>query len=192
MFFLDQYQLSSANFLLSKNLRALRAISGETDLEAPDWAVSLWGATMLLELAPPQSSESGWSAEIPLHLRYLSSNGLKVASDQSLIPWPAIFWACPAEEGTKMNTNPFDRMNLGYDGLFGPRTMFHHLQPFSNGSLVEAITVPVLKLDQVGYLANITTAVVFVGAMWICWVLLKSTQLNITRRLRPDHANKND
>lgn len=74
-----------------------------------------------------------------------------------------------------MNTNPFDRINLGYDGLFGPRTIFYHLQPASGGeSLVEDIRVPVLDLQgsKMKGIESGTVIVVFVGFLWVCLRLL--------------------
>ena len=125
--FPDKYQLSSSLFLASKNLDSLVVVDGYTDLEAPDWAASKWGSAMLLSLAPPSSTIGNWTAEIPLHLRYLAPNA--AGQEPISVPWPVIFWACTAESGTKMSVNPFDRVNLGYDGLFGARTMFYHLSP---------------------------------------------------------------
>ena len=51
--FADKYQLSTSDpiFLGSHNLVSLRSISGETDLEAPDYLVEKWGSNLLLELA---------------------------------------------------------------------------------------------------------------------------------------------
>ena len=89
-----------------------------------------------------------------------------------------------------MDTNPFDRTNLGYDGLFGPRTMFYHLQPLSNRSLVESINVPVLEADQVRHLIFTTNAAILVGAIWICWVLLMSVLNKRTKKSHPGHAKK--
>ncbi len=72
-----------------------------------------------------------------------------------------------------MNTNPFDRVNLGYDGLFGPRTMFYHLQPISHGKpLVENLKVPVLDLMRANWVDGGTVGVVFLGFLWVCWRLL--------------------
>lgn len=79
-----------------------------------------------------------------------------------------------------MNVNPFDRVNLGYDGLFGPRTMFYHLQPRAagegsgngNGSLVEVVRVPVLDTRRAGWVEGGTVAVVLVGVLWVCWKLV--------------------
>lgn len=177
--------MSSPNFLASKNLHSVRFLAGETDLEAPVWAISKWGSAVLLELAPRRSSSSPrtagtvdqpgtfWHADVPLHFRYLppSRGGLAPVS----IAWPIVFWACPSEEGTKMNTNPFDRVNLGYDGLFGPRTAFYHLQPASDGkSLVEAIRVPVLHLQgtKMKVIESGTVMMVILGFLWVCLNLL--------------------
>ena len=174
--FPDKYQLSAPLFLASKNLRSVRSVSGETDLEAPDWAIDKWGSAMLIELAPPvtSSKEASWHADIPLHLRYLApSNSGKAYVD---VPWPVVFWACSAEEGTKMNTNPFDRVNLGYDGLFGPRTMFYHFHPNGTGDgirgkLVEILEVPTLDPKVATWLESGTVFIVLLGFLWVIWKL---------------------
>ncbi|KAI4123681.1 MAG: hypothetical protein LQ347_006059, partial [Umbilicaria vellea] len=127
--FPDKYQLSDPLFLASKNLRSVRSVAGETDLEAPDWVIQKWGSALLVELAPPSSDiqstrgsgpPESWHADIPLHLRYLRPSAGGITEVE--VPWPVVFWACTAEEGSKMSVNPFDRVNLGYDGLFGPKT----------------------------------------------------------------------
>ncbi|KKY20608.1 putative protein pbn1 [Diplodia seriata] len=173
-FFLDKYQFSDTLYLASHNLRNIFAHAGATDLEAPDWVVPQWGSVALFELAHPvphpddtdsappsadaavsdsEDDDSNFEATIPLHLRYLppsaNSSGLVNAS----LPWPTVFWTCPAEEGTKMSVNPFDRTNLGYEGLFGNRAMFYHVPPAKDGGageggLVETLKVPVLDLDR--------------------------------------------
>lgn len=184
--FADKYQLSSPLFLASKNLRALRSVAGETDLEAPDWVVSKWGSTILMELAPPAATDTkrspgSWNAEIPLHLRYLppSSGGKTMLS----IPWPTVFWACHAEKGTKMSVNPFDRVNLGYDGLFGPRTIFYHLQPDipAGSMLTESMEVPVLDSRHVAWVENGTVAAVLIAVVWVMvrlWAALQLSERN--------------
>ncbi len=71
--FADRYQLADELFLQSKNLTALRHMTQPVDLEAPDYAVKLWGSAVLVELAPPTSkADHPWTAEVPLHLRYLA------------------------------------------------------------------------------------------------------------------------
>ena len=73
-----------------------------------------------------------------------------------------------------MSVNPFDRVNLGYDGLFGPKTMFYHLEPDVagvTGRFVERLAVPVLDLDQTGWVQEGTVAAVVMGALWVCWKL---------------------
>lgn len=75
-----------------------------------------------------------------------------------------------------MSVNPFDRVNLGYDGLFGPRTMFYHLQPMvagnGSGGLVEMLRVPVLDTWRTGWVEVGTVAVVVGGFLWVCWTLV--------------------
>ncbi|KAI1812695.1 PIG-X-domain-containing protein [Poronia punctata] len=171
--FADKYQLDDDLFLASKNLTALRYISQPVDLEAPDYAMKLWGSSVLLELQPPsKQADSPWTAEIPLHLRYLppSEGGYRVIN----VPWPAVFWACNAEEGTKFPNSPFDRVNLGYDGLFGPRTLFWHVNPRAGetGTLVNQIRVPVLDSNKTAWISTGTTAVVLLGFAYIVWKLV--------------------
>lgn len=184
--FPDKYQLSSPLFLASKNLRSLRSVSGETDLEAPDWAIEKWGSAILVELATPlagsRSNQGPWHADIPLHLRYLSPSASGVATTE--IPWPVVFWACTAEEGTKTSVNPFDRVNLGYDGFFGPKTMFYHLPPNnSSGKLVETLLVPVLQTQKASWIEPGTVAVVMLGFCWVSWKLLLLALGQSTRKL---------
>ena len=171
--FPDKYQLSAPLFLASKNLGPVRSVSGETDLEAPDWAIKKWGSSMLIELAPPKENTDGpWSADIPLHLRYLAPTSGGYAHTD--IPWPIVFWACRAEDGSKMSVNPFDRVDLGYDGLFGPKTMYYHLTPNATGeaAFVERLTVPVLDFDKTAWLNAGTSLVIGLGLLWVLWAMV--------------------
>ena len=75
-----------------------------------------------------------------------------------------------------MAVNPFDRVNLGYDGLFGPKTMFYHLEPAleggnGSGRLVERIDVPVLQTGETAWVEIGTVAVVLAGFLWVIWKL---------------------
>lgn len=168
--FADKYQLSDPLFLASKNLSSIRHITTPVDLEAPAYAVSLWGSSVLLELAPPTSDDTSFTAAVPLHLRYLSPTSSTSGQSQLEVPYPVVFWACVADEGSKFPINPFDRVNIGYDGLFGPKTMFYHLSP-EGDRLVNSISVPVLDLDSIKYVEVGTAGVVLLGAMWVLWIL---------------------
>lgn len=68
-----------------------------------------------------------------------------------------------------MNTSPFDRLHLGYESLFGPRTTFYHLQPqpVNGEDLVEVVQVPVLDLNRTGSVGFGTVLVVLAGFVWI-------------------------
>ena len=168
--FVDKYQLDDPLFLASKNLEKAHIVYGETDLEAPDWTVEKWGSAMLLELAMPAQGHAApgpWHADVPLHLRYLAPapGGFRNVE----MPWPVVFWACRAEEGIKLSMSPFDRTNLGYDGLFGPKTMFYHVPPGTNSgrSLVERLQVPVLDENRTAWAGVYTVIVLAVGLLWV-------------------------
>ncbi|TRX90736.1 hypothetical protein FHL15_008315 [Xylaria flabelliformis] len=170
--FADKYQLGDDLFLSSKNLTALRYISQPVDLEAPDYAMKLWGSSVLVELQPPSTrADSPWTAEIPLHLRYLSpaEGGYRPIE----VPWPAVFWACNAQEGTKFPNSPFDRVNLGFDGLFGPKTLFWHVNPKPEGpgGLNHQIQVPVLDTNKTQWISTGTAAVVLLGFAYVVFKL---------------------
>lgn len=175
--FIDKYQFSDALFLSSHHLRSLRSIAGATDLEAPDWVVPQWGSAALFELAVPKTSEemakAEWNASIPLHLRYLPA--AQRSHTRVPVPWPVVFWACRAEEGTKMAVNPFDRLHLGYEGLFGPKTRFMHVPPAEGGNgtgrLVEWIDVPVLDMRKAAWVETGTVVTVIVAFLVLCWAL---------------------
>lgn len=180
----DKYQLSTTDplFLQSHNLAGLRALAGDTDLEAPDWVVPSWGSTWLFELATPPSDNDQtpevdtWNVTIPLHLRYLrpSESGYRSVS----VPWPVVFWACPADEETVLTGNPWDRVNLGWEALFAPQTVFHQLypSPSTEGRLVEELRVPVLRLGQddgAFTTKSIELGTVLVITLGLVWVLGK-------------------
>lgn len=181
--FPDKYQLSDDLFLKSKNLTALRYVTQPVDLEAPEYVMDTWGSAMLLELSdqPDHTLQKGWTVEVPLHLRYLSptEGGYRTKS----IPYPAVFWACHAEEGTKFPTNPFERVNLGYDGLFGPRTVFFHIPPAPGlEKLQTPITIPVLDADKTEWVNAGTAVAILLGFTWVLWKLYVSyTQQNSKR-----------
>jgi hypothetical protein len=185
--FPDKYQLSNGNPILlsSLNLRSIHSIAGYTDLEAPEYASPAWGSSMLVELAPPSSSNTGkagesqWQATIPLHLRYLVPTNETSGLSQIEIPWPVVFWACQSDESNpRMSTNPFDRVQIGYEGLFGDGTIFYHLQPRPvdhTESLVYALDVPVLNAGWFGMRSGLveigTGFVVLAGWIWVVWCL---------------------
>ncbi|PVH73546.1 PIG-X-domain-containing protein [Cadophora sp. DSE1049] len=191
--FVDKYQLSDPLFLASKNLAKLHYITSPVDLEAPAYTLSTWGSSVLLELAPPISSSSSsesttnanheWTSHIPLHLRYLPPSHNTSGLTSLSLPYPILFWACTADEGSKFPINPFDRVNLGYDGLFGPRTLFYHLSPSApslleglgvgDGKLVNTLEVPVLDLDRSKFVEVGTAVGVLVGFLWVFWCLLR-------------------
>ncbi|CAM1502900.1 Fc.00g076760.m01.CDS01 [Cosmosporella sp. VM-42] len=168
--FADRYQLADELFLASKNLTASRYTSLPVDLEAPAYTTEAWGSNVLLELAPPNpSADQPWTAEVPLHLRYLKPS--ETGEIKTEIPYPAVFWACSSEN--EVSTSPFDRANLGFDGLFEPGTIFWHVipKPEAGNRLMNPVTVPVLKEGGAAWIGLGTTVAVALGFAWVLWKL---------------------
>ena len=124
----------------------------------------------MFELAPPEGVDQSWTANIPLHLRYLPPTAHTSGQSQLEVPYPVVFWACATDEQSTLSGNPFDRVNIGYEGLFEPQTMFYHLSP-EGYRLTNIIRVPVLDLDQSKYVELGTAGVVLLGFSWVIWCL---------------------
>lgn len=189
--FADRYQLDDKLFLASKNLSASRYTSLPVDLEAPAYTTKTWGSRVLLELAKPSVGDaSGWTIEVPLHLRYLepSISGSRVIE----VPYPAVFWACPGDAASDFGNNPFDRRNLGYDELFEPNTVFWHVnpEPVEGDVLVSRLDVPVLREGVEALIRNGTAAVVALGFVWVLVKLFTSYRKhgyqNVPRERAPE------
>ncbi|POR35156.1 Protein PBN1 [Tolypocladium paradoxum] len=173
--FADRYQFEDGLFLASKNLTASRYTSLPVDLEAPAYTTKTWGSSVLLELAPPESEGTQvWTAEVPLHLRYLKPSATGYVPIE--VPYPAVFWACKSGSDVDFSTNPFDRLHLGYDGLFSPQTTFWHVnpQPETGRRIMSSASVPVLKEEGAAWIGLGTTAVVGLGFAWVLWKLLSA------------------
>jgi hypothetical protein len=191
--FADRYQLGDDLFLASKNLTASRYSSLPVDLEAPEYTTETWGSNVLLELAPPKSAESvSWTAEVPLHLRYLKPSDTGYVDTE--LPYPVVFWACATDESA-WHRNPFHRPQLGYDELFDDTTAFWHLSPAPGpaGRLANILTVPVLRAQGALWISLWTAAVVVVGFCWVLWklsVIYSTTGYN-SRQVREAAERKN-
>ena len=176
--FADRYQLADDLFLASKNLSSLRFASQPVDLEMPEYKTPTWGSTVLLELAPPESSTDGasspWTAEIPLHLRYMTPTEGGYAEARA--PYPAVFWACEAGGKADFSGNPWDRTSLGYDTLFGPTTGFWHVEPRREDEtdLMIRTKVPVLDTEKSGWVEVGTALAILAGFVWVLVSLLSA------------------
>jgi hypothetical protein len=73
-----------------------------------------------------------------------------------------------------MAANPFDRLHLGYEALFGPKTRFMHVPPTNQtGTLIASIEVPVLHLGASGasWVEAGTIGTVVASFLGLCLVL---------------------
>ncbi|KAI1006612.1 hypothetical protein K3495_g1609 [Podosphaera aphanis] len=177
--FVDKYQLADALFLANKNLTALHHMTDGVDLEKPEYDLSSWGSSVLIELAPLASKSSPplhQTAIIPTHLRYLLPSTKSISQRTLEVPYPVVFWTCTAEEELESNVNPFNQVHMGYDDLFGPKTVFYHLNPESirtDGRLIKSLQVPVLNLEQARYVSVCTVLAISLGFLWVIWCLLR-------------------
>lgn len=95
-----------------------------------------------------------------------------------------------------MNVNPFDRLHLGYEALFGPRTRFMHVPPAIEGSanaspngkgrLVEWIDVPILDLRKTRFVEMGTVGAVVLAFLGLCWVLFGNVGERKERRRKEE------
>ncbi|KAF8543553.1 PIG-X [Trichophaea hybrida] len=174
--FVDKYQLSSTNpqLLESLNIKRLRGVNGETDLEAPVWGSNRWGSTVLVEIDHLRSTgQGGLNVELPLHLRYLEPS---YNSTESTVRFalPSVFWACHSEEWSKMRNSPFDRSRLGWEYLFPDQTMYHHLSPA--GDAWKSVGIPVLDLRHAMMVKIGTVAVILGGFLWVSWKIFAASR----------------
>jgi hypothetical protein len=178
--FVDKYQLSSANpqLLSSLKIKRLRNVSGEADLEAPVWGSNRWGSSVLVEVDPEQTTDTGLTVELPLHLRYLEPKNS--TESEMRFALPSIFWACRSEEWSKMGNSPFDRMHLGWEHLFPEQTMYYHLSPAEDAW--KTIRVPVLDLQHAMIVKVGTVTVILGGFLWVCWKIFASFTANNNKK----------
>ncbi|RPB17063.1 PIG-X-domain-containing protein [Morchella conica CCBAS932] len=128
--FVDVYQLgpSNTNLLNTLNIKRVRDVSGNTDLEKPDYSSQQWGSRVLIEIDTESKGVGPLKVELPLHLRYLNPRE-NSSSAEVVFAWPTVFWACKSDNWVKMGNNPFDRTNLGWEDLFPEQVMYYHLSP---------------------------------------------------------------
>ena len=168
-FFVDPYQLADDSVVQSMGIKYVQDVNGETDLEAPLWTVSKWGATVLAEIDTGKeeitTNGTKLTMEMPLHLRYLEPKEGKRYTETSM-PWPIVFWACDGEGIYNPKAkNPFGRYALGYDDLFPSDNVFYHFRakdPTRLG-LQSKIDVPILDLKEASIIETWTIRVVLGG-----------------------------
>ncbi|KAK6534746.1 protease B nonderepressible form [Arthrobotrys megalospora] len=180
-FFVDPYQLEDDKLMKSYGINKVKVVEGETDLEAPTWAMSKWGALVLAELDIEQylstweKKRSPMEFTLPLHIRYMPTHPEK-HSETATLPWPVVFWACPSEQWSKMSTNPFDRRMLGYEEYFSEETYFHHLTPklINSTNSISSLEVPILNSVDSQSIEWGTMGVIVIGFLWVFGTIVAS------------------
>ncbi|KAI1540364.1 PIG-X-domain-containing protein [Pyrenophora tritici-repentis] len=123
-----------------------------------------------------------------------SLRSLSGATDLEAPDWVVEEWGSAAlfqlavPKKSQHASNPFDRTHLGYEGLFGPKTRFLHVDPkpdvdakgqelirekllVGDDWLVEFIKVPVLATGRSTWVEGGTVGIVLVAFVGLCWVL---------------------
>ncbi len=166
--FADRYQLQDEIFMTSKNLSQLTWMSKPVDLEAPEYTTAVWGSSVVLELAPPQQNTwEAWSAEIPLHLRYLRPNGSGYSS--AIIPQPQLFWGCEGDAEHLAGRNPFARQGLTIESQVPEKNIFFHLSRAEGEDGYKTISVPVLNTKYEREIEIGTSIAIALGFGWVLW-----------------------
>ena len=81
-----------------------------------------------------------------------------------------------------MGVNPFDRVNLGYDGLFGPKTLFYHIGAAAEEKvMVEMLRIPVMDVKGTAFVERGTAIAVVLGFAWVLWSLFRHSGVEVGR-----------
>ncbi|ODQ80259.1 hypothetical protein BABINDRAFT_161223 [Babjeviella inositovora NRRL Y-12698] len=166
-YFFDKYQLPKGADLVG--------YWGETDLEAPEYAVDGWGSELLLELDQELASRR---LELTLHSRYQTpvNTDTQAGPDQvqKEIPYPHVFYACDPDvaplrdpESRLLGVSPFDSKGLGYESYFTGNTVFYHLTA-STAYLAHTGTIPT-AVGSYSEINAMTSAIVGLGFLFLLW-----------------------
>jgi hypothetical protein len=162
--FFDKYQYNENKIKLLNSW-------GENDLEAPAWKVEKFGSAQLFHVL---NNTDG--IDIKFHSRYIKPSAPNIFK----FFIPEVFWACEAEtfmeEWDKIEANPFETYNLGYESFFEPSTVFYH---YKRNTTDLRFTIPTAEAADHGKVQLITSAVVLIGSLYLLFKLFASfTALN--------------
>ncbi|ODQ56512.1 PIG-X-domain-containing protein [Saitoella complicata NRRL Y-17804] len=178
--FLDKYQLADRTAFRSGGISSLR-MWGETDLEAPVWAVDGWGSIAAVEVDwRGQEGKEDVTVELPLHMRYAVPDDEQGVEIQQ----PVVYWACENAAQSPLEENPFDTPRTLYTHLHPGDTTFHFLTPtLENGMRIE---VPTAKTGDVAMAQWGTMGAITLGMAWVC----RAAARGWLRGLRSDRKGK--
>lgn len=181
--FLDKYQLAELNKPTpSKDaVGYLYGLWGETDLEAPIWAVDGYGSEALVQIytrnRPAGETPGTFQFELPTHSRYEvpQMNSTIVGEIQ---PWPVVFWACQPtleEKEEHPASAAVETINLGYEAIFPENTVFHYLTPsVAPGQRLQSeFDIPVAPLASYETVQLITVVVIFGSFFYLIYEIFQ-------------------
>ncbi|BFZ59108.1 protease B nonderepressible form [Saitoella coloradoensis] len=178
--FLDKYQLADRAAFKSGGVSSSR-VWGETDLEAPVWAVDGWGSMAAVEVDwRGQEVKDDITVELPLHMRYAVPDDER----QVEIQQPVVYWACENIPQSPLEENPFDTPQTLYTHLHPGDTTFHFLTPTLEHAM--RIEVPTARTGDLAMARWGTMGAITLGMVWVS----RAAARGWLRGLRSDRKGK--
>lgn len=186
--FLDRYQLKDLSEPTPNRpaIGQLYDVWGETDLEAPIWAVDGWGSEALIQIFTSHKERNDDLVfDLPTHSRYEvpQENASFVHEYQ---PWPVVFWAClpssePEESDTLESKIPaaIETRNIGYESIFPKSTVFYYLSPqvpqeFSSPKLYSEFDIPVAPFSAYSTVQIGTVVVILLFFFYLLYEIFRN------------------
>lgn len=181
--FLDRYQLKDLAEPTPNRMAIgrLHGVWGETDLEAPIWAVDGWGSEALVQIYTKNKNNDGsLTFELPTHSRYEipQANSSVVHEYQ---PWPVVFWAClppSKDEESLENKIPksVETRNIGYESIFPENTIFYYLNPsppstLPSSRLQSEFDIPVAPFSAYSTVQTVSVVVIFSCFFYLLYII---------------------
>jgi len=180
--FLDKYQLAELDKPTPSRdaVGYLHGLWGESDLEAPIWAVDGYGSEALVQIyaknRPKSETPGTFQFELPTHSRYEVPQLNSTVVDE-VQPWPVVFWACQSTEEEKEAypaPGAVETVHLGYETIFPKNTVFHYLTPKveAGKTLQSEFDIPVAPFSSYETVQLVTLIAILTGFFYLTYELV--------------------
>lgn len=200
--FLDRYQLKDLAEPTPNRpaVGRLYDVWGETDLEAPIWAVDGWGSEALIQLYTSHKSSDGELVfELPTHSRYEVPQ-TQSSSVHEYQPWPVVFWAClppTKEEDNSLETtvpSAVETRNIGYESIFPNDTVFYYFNAdtsrLPSDRLQSEFDIPVAPFSSYSVVQVVTVVVILASFFYLLYEIIRNS-LSYNKKEEKNTETKN-